>query len=61
MPTEVTRTIARSLLYDKVVKNELGGHVVNGVLLARVRATLAAFATALGQFWDGYMHPAPGC
>jgi hypothetical protein len=29
--------------------------------LTHFRATLAAFATALGQFWDGYTHPAPGC
>ena len=31
------------------------------VLVRRCSAKLRAFATALGQFWDGYMHPAPGC
>jgi hypothetical protein len=30
--------------------------------MVRIRAALAAFTTALGQFWNGYfMHSPPGC
>ena len=30
-------------------------------LAGRCRVMLAAFGAALAQFWEGYMHPAPGC
>jgi hypothetical protein len=48
------------MAYDNVVSREMtSGDAI--VLVRRCRAMLAAFATALAQFWEGYMHPAPGC
>jgi len=50
----------RTVSYDGVMSNGMASGRV-GHLAARVGIKLAAFATALRQVFDGYMHPAPGC